>query len=495
MTPHRVTEPEPESEQLPVRKRVCLILSSYWLIHTILASLSLVVTLPMLSKGLLAHSTLDILGYILVTCVGLSALWLLISLIITALKLRNTELIARLASFIGIWAFFLGLFSLAAYVAKLEKVHATEAHTTQESIPVHLPEEKLMGESALQLYYHIDDDEEETEDNIATTKSLSTLSSQHPQLLRQFIENSPRWKHHMSDQFYAELGHVVLTDTDDPTGLRGSVHASFRRLIEGENIPSGYSPAKPQSPFPSDDTREGSSDDDIPDIALDLGGDYILLLAWRGRSEDKAQAHRAINAAIRAIDDQFEALLKRPSLTGALPSQRRSVSHRGTQAEIRLNSPPSQYGCYQAEIYANPHQNGFFSLIAKDAESGKELNTISFRSLYSFDDQELFRHELPQSLPTWMRKEEWIPRDLPLFTIEKSDQLRSFVIDLELWFTPYGNQQVPRILTSKRYRVQSFQPRILEPELIMQESAEDEEASPTADTPVFSSSHTKTRPL
>ncbi len=488
MSPHRATAPETDAESQPAHKRLCLMLRSYWLIHTILASLSLLLTLPMLMTGALSHSSLNLLGYALTACIALSALWLLISLIITALKIRNIELIARLGSFIAIWAFFLGLFSLAAYVAKLDKLHEVQAHTTQQSIPVHLPMEKLMGESSLQLYYHLDDSADEADVNIAMTKSLNELSARHPQLLRQFIENAPRWKHPMSDQFYAELGHVVLTDADDPAGTEGSVHASFRRLIEGENIPLGYSPAKPGAPFPTDDAHETGGDHDIPDIALDLGGDYILLLAWRGRSEDRALAYQAINAAIIAIDDQFEALLKRGSLTGVLPSQRRSVSHRGTKPEIRLNSPPSQYGCYQAEVYANPHQNGYFSLIAKDIESGKEMTTISFRSLYSFDDQELFRHELPQSLPTWMREEEWIPRsspekkDLPLFTIEQSDQLRSILVDLELWFTPYGNQQVPRILTSKRYRVQSFQPRILKPEQIMQESTVDTQESATKDT-------------
>ncbi len=483
------SEPAPASTPVPeatTAKGIRHALCSYWLIHTLLGSLSLLMTLPMLWTGFLPHSVVEICGYVLLGSVGISILWLIVSLIITALKIRNMELFARLFSFISVWACFLGLFSIFAYVAELDEVHIAQAHTTKQAIPVHMPEERLMGDSALQLYYHLEDSDEDETINIENTPSLTLLSTEHPLLLHQYIERSPRWKHPMSDQFYAELGHVVLTDADDPTGSQGSVHASFRRLIEGENIPSGYSTAKPGDPYPKYDARESGSKNDIPDIALDLGGDYILLLAWRGRKEDRPHAYQAMNAAIRAINEQFERLSKQVTANGKTAPSHSSVSHRGTEPEIRLNSPPSQYGCYQAEIYANPNQNGFLSLIVKDVESGKELRTIGFRSLYSFDDQELFRHEIPQSLPIWMRKDEWIPssdpekKDIPLFTIEASDELRSFLVDFELWFSPYGSQQEPRLLTTKRYRIQSFQPRLLKPELIMEKISTDEPEPSTA---------------
>ncbi len=451
------------SPPVPPTSRVRLLIQSYWMVHGILALLCLLMTLPMLWSGILPHSVVEALGYILSTAMALSLLWLVISLLIAALRLRNLELLGRLFSFLALWAFALGIFSLIAYAAKVEKTTDQHPLSSFTSTPLFLPEERLIGRSSLQLYYDSTTSPSVNDRLISKAPSLSLLSTKHPQLFRSYIEQSLRWKHEMSDQFYAELGHVVLTEVSDPTGAKGSVHASFRRLIEGESIPHGYHPAKPDELFPYLEKDESESTQNIPDIALDLGGDYVLLLAWRGRAEDSQHAYQALNAAITAIDEQFNILAKKPTDEGLQSALRSSKSHRGTQPEIRLNSPPSQYGCYQAEVYANPAQNGYFSLIAKDIETGKELSTISFRSMYSYDDQELFRHEIPQSLPAWMRKEEWTPQSgnsqvqLPLFTFEQSEHLRSFHIDLELWFSPYGSQREPRLLTRKRYRVQSFQ--------------------------------------
>ncbi len=462
MTAMRPPSRPPRAPSLLARARQ--IISSYWLIHAILGFICLLATIPILWP-FLNEPHLYTLGYVIIGSLILSLTWLLLCLTIDALHLRNSELMTRLSLWLGIWAVYLGIFSLLSYIAHLPEPSPHKNHPLEQDRTVHLPQEKLMGSSNLHLYFtkETEGSVNSSTQSIADAPHLKKLAREHPQLLDSFLSQSGRWRHQMKDQFYGKLGHVVLTDSDDPTGENGSVHATFRRLAEGSSIPKGYTSCKMGDSFPSESVFKTYLIGEVPDIALDLGGSHILLLAWRGMP-NVISARRALNAAIRAIDEQFEALATAPSeetLQQLLDPETKVLDNK---AEIRLNSPPSQYGCYQAEVYSNSSQKGYLSLIVKDVETGKKLININFRSQYSYNEQEVFRHEIPHSLHSWMLKEEWMPGDsgilhsLPLFTIEQSETLRSFAVDLELWFSSYGNQSPAKLITRKRYRVQSYQP-------------------------------------
>ncbi len=433
-------------------------LRSYWLSHALCGLIALLACIPIIWT-LLPERELHRMGALISGSILISLLWLMSSLIIEALHLRNAELIKRLLAWLSVWGICIGLLSVLAYLAQPKTPDLSRAHANAEELPIHLPQEKLMGISSLQLYY----DESEAQGRlIAPSPYLTELSMEHPQILDSYLKQSRRWRQHGDDQLYGKLGHVVLTDSDDTSGETGSVHASIRRLVDGESLPEGYLSAESGKPFPTDSIFKTFITGEVADIALDLGGGHTLLLAWRGQP-DTLNAHRALNAAIQSIDAQFEDLATAPSEETIQQLLYPSTSIRDTDIEFRLNSPPSQYGCYQAEVYANSRQNGYYSLIAREVEKDKQLISISFRSQYSYDEQEVFRHEIPYSLHSWMLQKEWTPggsgilHSLPLFTFEQSDTLRSIVIDLELWFAPYGNQAPEQLLARKRYRVQSYQ--------------------------------------
>ncbi len=446
-------------------------LSSPWKPHALAATLCLLVCVPMLWEGMLPASwgMREILGYLLSGAALCSIVLLVLYLVHTALKLKNAELVLRIITWLGLWGAGFGIFCLLAYVANVPMSVVGADHSGPEEAQIHEARDVLLGEASYHLYY---DEWAKPSEKIALTPNISQLEKEHPSIFLRFISESPRWNNTPSVNFYAQAGHLVLTRADDPAGLDSSVHMSFLHLAEGANIPHGYVLTSPGAAFPARSALEGSGKQSIPDLALELGGDHILLLAWRGNpnvSEPKSD----INAALSTVDKLFEQLAKNPTEAYIAQQLDKKQSVKGRKAEILLNSPPAQYGCYQAEIYANPQEAGFLTLLAKNAQSGETLLALNWRAHFSADSNELFRYEIPSGLSQWITRRDWSPYtgyikdDLEMFSFLSDKQHRNIPVQLELWFSPQANAQESGRLLSKQYIIQSYTPNpVEEPEAV-----------------------------
>lgn len=371
------------------------------------------------------------------------------------LRLRNAKALLMVLSWIGLWSgttvLYMGLAVIANPPPPMEK---ELPQPIQQSDTLHIPHDYLVGPDALLLPIT---PENYTADKIVQTPALSQLEQENQDILQRYISTAPRWAHSSTlDTFYTKPGHVVLEPPASLKGTPGHIHVAFRTLAEGEPVPAGYTVVRPGGDFPAV-TEENAQ---IPDLALDLGGSHYLLLAWRGAAH-KETAFKAINAAISAIDARFHPLANNPSAETIDKMIEGKPGTLGSTPEMRLCEPPAQYGAYQAELFLNPGEEGTILLIIKDLEKGKTLQVLNCPALYSNNENELFRHDIPGSMPEWMRTSQFRSTDnvlfpgTPLFIIRKGESHHYFGAAFEVWFSPAGNPGQRKLIMRRCYKVQA----------------------------------------
>lgn len=373
------------------------------------------------------------------------------------LRLRNTKAFIMVFSWLGLWGGTTAIFMFLALIANPPPPMEKELpQPIQQSDTLHIPHDYLVGPDALLIPIT---PENYTADKIVPTPALSKLERDNQDILQRYISTAPRWAHNSTyDTFYTKPGHVVLEPPTSLKGTPGHIHVTFRTLAEGQPVPAGYSVVRPGGDFPS----QTDDNDQIPDLALDLGGSHYLLLAWRGAAH-RETAYKAINAAISAIDARFEPLAHNPSaetIDKMITGKRATL---GTTPEMRLCEPPAQYGTYQAELFLNPGEEGTILLIIKDLEKGETLCVLNCPAQYSNNENELFRHDIPGAMPDWMRSSQFRSVDQvlfpgsPLFIIRKGESHHYFGAAFEVWFSPAGNPAQRKLIMRRCYKVQAYE--------------------------------------
>lgn len=392
---------------------------------------------------------------LIITVAFLASLFLM--LLVTAwllLKLRNTKAIIQFISWLGIWSGSSALFMLLSIIADPPPPQVKELQQAiQQTDTLHIPHDYLMGPDALLIPIT---PENYKADKIVQTPALSQLEKEYKELLQQYISSAPRWAHSSTDDtFYTKPGHVVM---EPPTvkGAPGHIHVAFRHISEGEPVPGGYTVVHPGDDFPA--TSEENPQ--IPDLALDLGGNHYLLLAWRGAAH-RETAYKAINAAISAVEARFKPLAEDPSAETIDKMIDGKHTTLGSTPEIRLCEPPGQYGTYQAELFLNPGEEGTVLLIVKDLDNGDTLLVLNCPAQYSNNENELFRHDIPGSLPEWMRSAQFSNTNAifapgtPLFAVRQGESHHYFGATFEVWFTPANSPHLRKLIMRRCYQIQS----------------------------------------
>lgn len=431
------------------------ILQSYWALHLCCALLLLLSTIPMLWPEWLPEPIVLQAGKLFLICFLVSVLLMVIFVVREFLHLQNQRAILRFISFLFIWV-LAGLASIGlTYLAKVPMDRELVEKAPELDIKVYTSNEELMGESSLLIYIKLD---EEKTSHINDCSNLVLLESEHPEIFKLYLQHSPRWSENAPEALYAQLSQVEFSFKDQEDKPRGAIQADFRFIPEGQEMPKGYTVAKPGDPLP--ETNSDTSKRISPDLAIDLGGNYFLLLAWSG-VDDRALALQCFNAALRYINASVDSLAKNPNKEQLERMGKGGKKFRKKQAELLLCEPPSQFGTYQAEIYANPREAGQLLLLIKDSKSRDVLRLISCYAKYSDNEQEYFLHEIPADLPNWLGRQEWAPgklmlsQGIPLFTIKRGEDNISFDADFEVWFAPSDATKSKRLILTKRYRVQS----------------------------------------
>ncbi len=437
-------------------------LLSPWKFHTLCTATALLACIPLLWLDVMERDMQEFVsgyaGGLLLAAFLLSLLLVVLVVSYFLLKLRNLRAIGQLAAWFGQWGAALLIFMLMAILADVPPIREWEKpQPIQKTDTLYNPHELLSGPDSLVIPINPDTS---PSGQIVSTPYLTRLEKEHEELLHTYLAQAARWAHcGKDDTFYTRPGHVVLTPPATGSGIPGLVHATFRRIVEGEPLPEGYILVRPGDPFPdSPENRE-----QIPDMALDLGRSHYLLLAWRGAAH-RETAHKAINAAIAAIDNRMQPLADTPSPETIARLVEGKINTTGETPELRLSEPPSQYGAYQAEIYANPGEPGTLLLVIKDLESGRTLRLLNCPAHYSGDTNELFRHDIPGSLPLWLRMDgfgsimELFPPGMPLFAIREGVPHQYFGAAFEVWFNPSDITHPRRMLLRRCYKVQAYEP-------------------------------------
>lgn len=434
------------------------ILTSPWLLHAtfcLLALLSCVAILwPLHSDKELQEAVEAYAGTIIFGSFLASFLLMLMATAYFFLRMRNLRAIGQAAAWGIQWGLAAGLFALLAIRADVPPPPDAEiVPPIQTTDTLHTPSERLTGPSSLVLYL---ESEDFREDKVADTPHLSKLGEQHVDILNQFISRSPRWAFAgQDDTFYTQPGHVVL-ELPAAGGIPGHVHVSFRSLTSGAQLPAGYAVIKPGGDFPQpDDEKNGP-----PDYALEIDSHHFLLLAWRG-SRQAAVSHKAINAAIAAVDARMQELAEQPdeaTINRMIEGKRSSF---GSTPELRVCEPPSQYGIYQAEIFANPGRAGTLSLCIRDLETQEILRQFSFQAQYSGNENELFRYDIPGSFPLSGQGENaslaaLFPQGAPFFAIRQGPAHQYFGVAFEVLFQAQGKEEKEKLLR-RCYKVQAYE--------------------------------------
>lgn len=443
------------------RNRLSRILESPWALHLVCCILALVGCLPILWPTLTPkelHPTIvTYAGIVILTSFITSGILMVATIVHFLLRMRNLRASGQFFAWLLQWSVSALIFAQMAIKADVSSPYEENtAQTIQNNNTLYPPTDKLNGASALVI--PIDPSSSNT-DFIADAPNLLKLEKEHEELLSTYLNQSPRWAYAAKETtFYTQPGHVVLTPP--PTGgIPGTVHASFRTIVEGEPLPEGFIPVTPGSPFPQ---TEGNSDK-IPDIALDLSGKHYLLLAWRGTTHSET-ARKALNAAITAIDSRLQRLAETPT---------QEVCHRlctgkstmlGSAPELRVSEPSGQYGVYQAEVYANPGRAGTLLLVVRDIDTGKVLRLFSFPAQYSDNKNELFRHDIPGPSEAWQREAAIsdiaavFPTGAPFFAIAQGESHHYFGVSFEVQFSPSGTHGADtETLLRRNYKVQAYE--------------------------------------
>ena len=402
------------------------------------------------------ESIISAAGTTILSAQGVSSAFAVLAVVTHMMRLSNTRAFSQLLQWLAVWAGSILLFILLAIAADVQPPASNDDNTPiQASDSLFTAREQLNGPASLVIPIetrHVQIDK------VAETPNLSFLESNHEQLLREYLDKSPRWSGQDGDDtFYTKPGHLVMVP---PTtgGTPALVHVCFRRMVEGDPLPQGYSVITPGGDFPA--WADGAQ---VPDMALDLGRNHFLLLAWRGSSH-RETALRALNAAIDATDERMQPLRDAPTPETASRMLQGRTSYPGDTPEFRLCEPLSQDGAYQGELYANPGEAGVFLVYIKDLTSNNTLRLLSFPAQHSDNPQELFRHDIPGSMPHWLRSstEDSItnifPHNTPLFAIRLGPQRQYFGVAFEIWFKPSDVRKNRHLLLRRCYKVQAYDP-------------------------------------
>ncbi len=425
-------------------------------LHIICASVALLSTLPILFAEDIPRQYTELVchyaGICLAASVCLSIILLLISASIHIFRLSNTRAFWQFLSWSGLWGISGLLYIFIAIMADVSPSERSEKNgPIQKTDILFTASDVLTGPASLVIPI---DTEKQSDDFIAKADNLEKLEREHTEIFRNYLEASRRWcDKNIDNAFYSKPGHVVLIPPNTG-GIPGLVHAGFKRLVEGDPLPVGYITLKPGDPIP--DCNEG-----IPDIALDLGLNHYLLLAWRGAAH-KQTAFSAINAAIADIDERLKPLTESPTLETVRNMVSGKQSYIGNTPELRLAEPPGQEGCYQAEVYANPGEAGTILLFIKRLDSGRTIRLLNCPAKFSDDSNILFRHDFPGSVPIWQSTtfhnslDSIFPQNTPLFVICKDKSHQYFGAAFEVWFTPQDSSKPQRLLLRRCYKVQGY---------------------------------------
>ncbi len=464
----------------PLLKHLVL---SRWKLHTLCAALCLVACIPalwpQLPQALELRKLESYAGMLLTGAFAFSFCMMAIISVLLLLRLRNKKAILYILAWCAQWALACLLFMLMAIVADVAPLPIDEAsQPIQQTDTLHPANEALTGPAALVIPIS---PEAFSATEVQDTPNLRLLEEQHEKVLTRFLETSPRWAAQADDTFYSRPGHVVMVPPVTG-GTPGLVHVCFRRLIEGEPLPQGYSVVKSGDPFP----RSLAGQEQVPDLALDLGRNHYLLLAWRGTSHEET-AHKALNAAIAAVDSRMQPLADSPAAETAAVLNKGDTRMAGNQPELRLCEPPAQYGAYQAEVYANPQEPGTLLVYIRDLESNHTLRILNCPAQFSDNPDELFRHDLPGSVPQWMREgafgntQQLFDNDTPLFAIREGEPHRYFGVAFEVRFKPIDPRQPSRLILRRCYKVEAYEkPAPTEPLPATAKRAPDELTRPMA---------------
>ncbi len=453
------------------------LLLSRWRLHAACAVVCLLACVPILWPRLPLADESETLtryaGMVLTGAFCLSGCMMVLVMLHLLLRLRNKKAILYMLAWGGQWALGAGVFVLMAIAADVPPRRVAEAtQPIQQTDTLHPANEELTGPAALVIPIN---PEGFSATQVAGTPNLRYLEEEHERVLTDFLEASPRWAALADDTFYSRPGHVVMVP---PTtgGTPGLVHVCFRRLIEGEPLPQGYRVVKSGDNFP----KAAAGQEQVPDLALDLGRNHYLMLAWRGTSH-AATAHKALNAAIAAVDNRMQELAESPTAEKAAALNQGKLNMTGHTPELRLCEPPAQYGAYQAEIYANPHEPGTLLVYIRELESNRTLRILNCPAQYSENQNELFRHDLPGSVPLWMRdggfstSRKLFEPDTPLFAIREGEPHRYFGVAFEVRFKPIDPRQPRRLILRRCYKVEAYEkPAPSEPTLPAAKRAPDE---------------------
>lgn len=430
-------------------------------LHIVSVLVVLICCAPILFPDICPEGTSDTIiryaGFTLLGAMGLSAAMVCLSAITHMLRLSNTRAISQFAKWCLCWGIGGAIFVLFAIAADVQPPQTEEDNQPiQGSDLLFNPRDQLNG--PVSLVIPIDTQNQQT-DKIESAPNLLALEREHEELFQDYIHRSPRWSGQDGDDtFYSKPGHLVMVPPTT-SGAPGLVHVCFRRLIEGDPLPQGYIVVNPGDAFPavSEDSRQ------VPDIALDLDRNHFLLLAWRG-SAHRETAYKAINAAIAATDARMQPLRESPTPETVQRLLSGRESYPGNTPELRLSEPLAQEGAYQAELYANPGESGVILVYIKEIETGKTLRLLNCPARYSDNPNELFRHDIPSSMPEWIRsanKEDisnMFPKNTPLFAIRRGSSHQYFGVAFEVWFKPSDVRRQRHMLLRRCYKVQAYDP-------------------------------------
>lgn len=396
-------------------------------------------------------------GTTLLCVQGISTAFMVLAVVTHMLRLSNTRAFSQLFQWLSVWGITLLLYVLLAIAADVPPPREINGNNTiQNSDTLHIAREQLNGPASLVIPI---EPKGTPIDTVALTPNLTYLETQHEQLLKDYLDKAPRWTGQEGDDtFYTKPGHLVMVPPS-AGGTPALVHVCFRRLIEGDPLPQGYALVTPGGQFP----ESSDSTSAIPDLALDLGRNHFLLLAWRG-SAHRETALRAINAAIAATDERMAPLRENPTEESARRLLQGRTSYPGDAPSFRLCEPLSQDGAYQGELYANPGEPGVILVYIKELATNTTLRLLSFLARYSENPQELFRHDIPGSLSHWLRSSaddgisNIFPHNTPLFAIKIGPQHQYFGVAFEIWFKPSDVRRQRRMLLRRCYKVQAYDP-------------------------------------
>ena len=425
-------------------------------LHIISAAIAVLSTLPILFPEALPLQQQDTIcrhaGISLTAAMCFSGAMLIISASIHIFRLSNTRAFWQLASWLTIWGAAALLYIFIAILADVSPGESTrKSDPIQKSDILFTATDFLIGPAALVI--PIDTKDRQTE-FIESAHNLEKLEQEHADIFRNYLLSSARWSDNgVDDAFYSKPGHVVLVPPSTG-GIPCLVHAGFRRLTEGEAFPVGYVITKPGDRPPGTETE-------IPDLAIDLGRNHYLLLAWRGVAH-RETALKAINAALAYIDERMAPLLEQPNTETLRRMVTGRQSYTGNTPELRLSEPPGQEGTYQAEVYANPGEAGTILLYVKRLDSGRTIRLLNCPAKFSDNAHEQFRHDFPGSVPIWQSStfhnslDNIFPQGTPLFVISKDKSHQYFGAAFEVWFTPQDSSKPKRMLLRRCYKVQGY---------------------------------------